>query len=191
MRGDLAVFVTQEHLPGFMTDAFGPQPATEGMALIPSSELSPSVRWTDLILDWSGWPGPMVSLSTPGSAVRGIRKTSVKPGRRSAVSVYFPPCRGSSSPFTELHGQGGLHPEDTVPGWLDPGGIRTGGFRCPFGGSGLAGRVQSRGSTSPATMASSHRTIAGEGWSHQPGAGKASSLSPTQKSAHPPSAIPP
>jgi hypothetical protein len=23
--------VTQEHLPGFMTDAFGPQPTTEGM----------------------------------------------------------------------------------------------------------------------------------------------------------------
>ena len=26
---------------------------------------------------WSGWPGPMASLCTPGSAVRGIRKTSV------------------------------------------------------------------------------------------------------------------
>jgi ribosomal protein S27E len=41
-----------------------------------------------------------------------------------------PPCRGSSPTFTELHGQGGLHPEDTVPGWDDPGGLRTGGFRC-------------------------------------------------------------
>jgi len=157
------------------------------------------VRWTELILDWSGWPGPMVSLSTPGSAVRGIRKTSVSPGRRSAVSVYFPPCRGSSSPFTELHGQGGLHPEDTVPGWNEglprfigyTGGLRTGGFRYPFGGSGLAGRVQSRGSTSPATMAFSLQTTAGVGWSHQPGVGKASSSPPTQKSAHPPSVMPP
>ena len=31
MRRNLAVLVTQEHLPGFMTDAFGPQSATEGM----------------------------------------------------------------------------------------------------------------------------------------------------------------
>jgi hypothetical protein len=50
---------------------------------------------------------------------------------------------------------------------------------------------QSRGSTSPATMAFSLQTTAGVGWSHQPGAGEASSLSPTQKSAHPPSAMPP
>ena len=63
------------------------------------------------------------------------------------MSVYFPPCRGSSSPFTERHGQGGLHPEDTVPGWHDPGGVRSGrpsvgGFRCPFGGSGAKAEGQ-------------------------------------------------
>ena len=52
-------------------------------------------------------------------------------------------------------------------------------------------RVNGTGTPSPATMAYSRRTTAGAGWSHQPGAGKASSLSPTQKSAHPPSAMPP
>jgi hypothetical protein len=50
---------------------------------------------------------------------------------------------------------------------------------------------QSRGSTSPATMAFSLQTTAGVGSSRQRDAGKASSLSPTQKSAHPPSAMPP
>jgi len=52
-------------------------------------------------------------------------------------------------------------------------------------------RVNGTGTPSPATMAFSLQTTAGVGWSHQPGAGKASSLSPTQKSAHPPSAMPP
>jgi hypothetical protein len=46
------------------------------------------------------------------------------------VPLYFPSGRGCSPPVTELHGQGGLHSEDTVPGWHDPGGLRTGGFRC-------------------------------------------------------------
>jgi len=30
------------------------------------------------------------------------------------LSVYFPPCRGGSPPFTEFHRQGGLHPENTL-----------------------------------------------------------------------------
>lgn len=34
MRGDLAVLVAEENLPGFVTDTFGPQPATEGMLQI-------------------------------------------------------------------------------------------------------------------------------------------------------------
>lgn len=47
-----------------------------------------------------------------------------------------PPGRSSSSPFIEFHGQGGLHPEDPVPGWNDSGGRRTGGFHCTIGGPG-------------------------------------------------------
>ena len=132
-----------------------------------------------------------VPFDYPKSASTAAEPDSVSPGRRSAVSVHFPTGRGSSSPFTELHGQGGLHPKDTVPGWDDTSGLRAGGFHCAVGSTGLAGRVQSRESTSPATTASWHRTIAGEGSSRQPGAGKASSSPPTQKSAHPPSAIPP
>jgi len=31
VRCDLAVLVAEKHLPGFMTHAFGPQPATEGV----------------------------------------------------------------------------------------------------------------------------------------------------------------
>ena len=50
---------------------------------------------------------------------------------------------------------------------------------------------QNPGSISPATTASWPPTTDGVGWSHQPGAGKASSPSPTQKSAHPPSVMPP
>ena len=49
---------------------------------------------------------------------------------------------------------------------------------------------QSRGSTSPATMAFSLQTTAGVGSSRPRDAGRASSLSPTQKSAHPRSAMP-
>jgi len=40
MGRDLAIFVTQENLPGFMTDTFGPQPATEGML-----QIMQSLRW--------------------------------------------------------------------------------------------------------------------------------------------------
>jgi len=39
MRRDLAVFVAQEYLPGFMTHAFGPQPATEGVFQIMDPDL--------------------------------------------------------------------------------------------------------------------------------------------------------
>ena len=49
---------------------------------------------------------------------------------------------------------------------------------------------QSRGSTSPATMAFSLQTTAGVGSSRPRDAGRASSLSPKQKSAHPRSAMP-
>ena len=52
-------------------------------------------------------------------------------------------------------------------------------------------RVNGTGTPSPATMASWHQTTAGAGSSRQPGAVKASSPSPTQKSAHPPSVMPP
>ncbi|ESZ89368.1 hypothetical protein KT71_003388 [Congregibacter litoralis KT71] len=132
------------------------------------------------------------------------------PIERGRPSVYFPPCRGSSSPFTELHGQGGLHPEDTVPGRHDPGGLRAGGLDDAHPCASPSGRpavvqigspadlplpvwrrwCQSRGSTSPATMAFSLQTTAGVGSSRPRDAGRASSLSPTQKSAHPRSATP-
>jgi len=52
-------------------------------------------------------------------------------------------------------------------------------------------RVNGTGTPSSATMASWHQTTAGAGSSRQPGAVKASSPSPTQKSAHPPSVMPP
>jgi hypothetical protein len=49
---------------------------------------------TTAVTPWaSGWPGPMVSLSTPGSAVRGIRKTSVSacaPGKEGQALGIFP-----------------------------------------------------------------------------------------------------
>jgi|GEM_PF-4738923 len=45
MRRDLAVFVAQEHLPGFMTNAFGPQAATEGMFQI----MDPHLRQSSIL----------------------------------------------------------------------------------------------------------------------------------------------
>ena len=33
-------------------------------------------------------------------------------------------------PVTELHRKGGLHAENSVPRWHDPGGLRAGGFHC-------------------------------------------------------------
>ena len=59
------------------------------------------------------------------------------------MSAHFPPCRGSCSRFTELHGHGGLHPEDTVPGRHDPGGILAVGFYGPIGGTGSQAQGQS------------------------------------------------
>jgi hypothetical protein len=38
----------------------------------------PSVRWTGQIRDWSGWPGPMGSLSMPESAAKGIKKEKLE-----------------------------------------------------------------------------------------------------------------
>ena len=69
------------------------------------------------------------------------------PIKRGRPSVYFPTGRSSSPTFTEFHGQGGLHPEDAVPGWNDTSGLRSGrpsagGFRCPFGGSGAKAEGQ-------------------------------------------------
>jgi hypothetical protein len=52
------------------------------------------------------------------------------------------PAVASPPPFAEFHRQGGLHPEDTVPGWDDPGGLRTGGFHCAIGGPGTEAEGQ-------------------------------------------------
>ena len=46
------------------------------------------------------------------------------------MPVYIPPGRGCSPPVTELHRKGGLHAENSVPRWHDPGGLRAGGFHC-------------------------------------------------------------
>ena len=42
MRCDLAVFMAQQGLSGFMTDTFGPQPATERMLQIMDPHLRQS-----------------------------------------------------------------------------------------------------------------------------------------------------
>ena len=41
-------------------------------------------------------------------------------------------CAGKEAAL-KVGGQGGLHPEDTVPGWDDTGGLRADRFRCPSG----------------------------------------------------------
>jgi hypothetical protein len=58
------------------------------------------------------------------------------------VSVHFPPGRSHPPSFAEFHRQGGLHPEDTVPGWDDPGGLRTSGFHCAIGSPGTEAEGQ-------------------------------------------------
>ena len=57
------------------------------------------------------------------------------------MSVYFPTGRSRPPTFAEFHRQGGLHPEDPLPGRNDPGGVRSGrpsagGFHRPIGGIG-------------------------------------------------------
>jgi hypothetical protein len=58
------------------------------------------------------------------------------------VSVHRPPRSRHPTSIAQFHWQGGLLPEDTVPGWLDPGGLRTGGFRCPPGRPGTKAEGQ-------------------------------------------------
>ena len=59
-----------------------------------------------------------------GVSCEGIKKTSVNisAGILPALPWQFPRLS------LECHWQGGLHPEDTVPGWNDTGGLRPGGF---------------------------------------------------------------
>jgi hypothetical protein len=88
----------------------------------------------------------------------------------------------------------GLLEQDTESAWLDLDPAEDTDAIPQILGSSISYSIAvgpRRGSTSPATMVFSLQTTAGVGWSHQPGAGKASCLSPTQKSAHPPSAMPP
>jgi len=79
------------------------------------------------------------------------------------VKVHRPPRGSHSSPLTELHRQGGLYPEDALPGRDNPGGLGSGrpsasGLHC------------ATGSPRPSAV--------------QPGVVEASSLSPMRKSAH-------
>jgi hypothetical protein len=60
----------------------------------------------------------------------------------SACTLHFPPGRSSSPTFAEFHRQGGLHPEDTVPGWDYAGGLRTSGFYSAIGGTGAKAEGQ-------------------------------------------------
>ena len=66
----------------------------------------------------------------------GISREGNQKDKREARTAFrrdgiFPDRPQEFPTFTEFHGQGGLHPEDTVSGWNDTSGIRTGGFRCP------------------------------------------------------------
>ena len=49
------------------------------------------------------------------------------------VPIHCTTTSGRSPAFTERHWQGGLHLEDTVPGWNDPGSVRAGGFHRTVG----------------------------------------------------------
>ena len=70
-------------------------------------------------------------LATRRGELRGASKEQMG----TVVSVHCTTTGGSSPPFTELHWQGGLHTEDTVPGWDDAGGIRARGFHRSAGGA--------------------------------------------------------
>ena len=58
----------------------------------------------------------------PGGSL-GPANAATAPVAGAALPVYRAPRSSSPSPFTEFNRQGGLHPEDALPGWNDTGGF--------------------------------------------------------------------
>ena len=62
---------------------------------------------------------------------------------RALVQVYCSPRRSRSPSLTQFHRQGGIYPEDALPGWNDPGSLRPCRFHCAVGCSGTEAEGQS------------------------------------------------
>jgi hypothetical protein len=95
-------------------------------------------RWTGLIQDWSGWPRPMGSRFTPGVSCEGHERN-----KRERLCRYIArPAVASPTSIAQFHWQGGLLPEDALPGWDDPGSVRTRGFHCAISSPGTEAEGQ-------------------------------------------------
>jgi hypothetical protein len=58
------------------------------------------------------------------------------------VSVHRPPRSRHPTSIAQFHWQGGLLPEDALPGWDDPGSVRTRGFHCAISSPGTEAEGQ-------------------------------------------------
>jgi len=66
----------------------------------------------------------------------------VYPIKRGRPSVHRPPRSRHPTSIAQFHWQGGLLPEDALPGWDDPGSVRARGFHCAISSPGTEAEGQ-------------------------------------------------